>query len=134
MTFSITSQYLDSLRRRAASARRRHDDAAQAGICTYLPKLPIEEEYERAQGTGWANPQGTGKSLAKPLVPAPTPLQVIGALLRIIENARWAILAIDQTGDTSRDLEEAPRTSGWEDLLRSLRKEEQESYNLRRGK
>ena len=84
-------------------------------------------------------PQGTGESFAKPLppseeVPTPTPLQVIGALLQIIENARWAILALDLTGDTSRDLEEAPRTSGWTDLLRSLRKEEQETYNLRRKK
>ena len=82
-------------------------------------------------------PQGIGESFAKPLPPSeevPTPLQVIGSLLQIIENARFAILALDLTGDTSRDLEEAPRTSGWTDLLRSLRKEEQETYNLRRKK
>ena len=82
-------------------------------------------------------PQGIGKGCAKPLPPSeevPTPLQVIGSLLQIIENARWAILALDPTGDTSRDLEAAPRTSGWEDLLRTLRKEEQEIYNLERKK
>ena len=114
-----------SLRERAASARRKHDEAAQAGICPYLPKLPIEEEYEKAL-------QGTG--LAIPSEEIPTPLQVIGSLLQIIENARWAILAIDRTGDTSRDLEAAPRTSGWEDLSSRLRREEQETYNLGRKK
>ena len=121
-------QYLlESLRERAASARRKHNQAAEAGICPYLPKLPIEEEYEKAlQGTGMAHPSEE--------IPTPTPLQVIGSLLQIIENARWAILAIDRTGDTSRDLEAAPRTSGWEDLLCTLRKKEQETYNLGRKK
>ena len=117
----------NSLRDRAASARRKHDEAAEAGICPYLPKLPIEEEYEKAL-------QGTGMAIPSEEIPTPTPLQVIGSLLQIIENARWAILAIDRTGDTSRDLEAAPRTSGWEDLSARLRREEQETYNLGRKK
>ena len=62
----------------------------------------------------------------------PQAITVIGNLLKIIEEAKWAIIATDKTGDVVRDLSAAPESSGWEDLLQTLRKEEQESYNAQR--